>query len=123
MSSFRNILLWAPRLLLIAFALFLVIFSFDVFEEGKSAAATAIDFVKHNVPSMVLGLVVFVAWRREWIGALVCFGLALAYVAWAWGRFPLSVYFVIAGPLCLIATMYALDWQLRKRDTSDFSPN
>ena len=122
MNTLKNILLWAPRLLLIAFALFLVIFSFDVFEEGKSAVAIAIDFVKHNVPSMVLGLVVFAAWRREWIRALVCFGLAFAYVAWAWGRFPLSVYFAIAGPLFLIAAMYALDWQLRKQGSSHFSP-
>ena len=122
MKSLRNILLWAPRLLLIAFALFLVIFSFDVFEDGKSSAAIAIDFVKHNVPSMVLGLVVFAAWRREWVGALVCFGLALAYIVWGWGRFELSVYFVIAGPLALIAAMYAWNWQLRKREAGDFSP-
>lgn len=117
MSSFRDFLLWVPRLLLIAFALFLVLFSFDVFEEGKSAADIAIDFVKHNVPSMVLGLVVIAAWRREWIGALICLVLAFAYVAWAWGRFPLAVYFAIAGPLFLIAVMYALNWKLRKQVT------
>jgi len=117
MTSFRNLLLWMPRLLLIVFALFLVLFSFDVFSEGKSATDTTIAFVKHNVPSIVLGLVVFVAWRREWIGALVCLLLAVAYIAWAWGRFPLSVYFVIAGPLFLIAAMYAANWQLKKQTT------
>lgn len=117
MNSFKNLLLWAPRLLLIAFALFLVLFSFDVFEEGKSATDITIDFVKHNVPSMVLGLVVFAAWRREWIGALVCLVLAFAYIAWAWGRFPLSVYFLIAGPLFLIAAVYAFNWNFRKQAT------
>lgn len=117
MSSFRDFLLWTPRLLLIVFALFLVLFSFDVFGEGKSTAEIAVDFAKHIVPSMVLGLVVFAAWRREWIGALVCLVLAVVYIAWAWGRFPLSVYFVIAGPLFLIAAMYAVNWQFRKQVT------
>jgi len=121
MSSFRKVLLWTPRLLLIAFALFLVIFSFDVFEEGKSAAETAIEFVIHNIPSMILGLVVFAAWRREWVGTLVCLVLAVAYIAWSWGRFPLSVYFIMAGPLVLIAALYAVNWQFRKRAAGAFS--
>ena len=117
MSSFRKFLLWTPRLLLITFALFLVIFSFDVFGEGKSAEEIAIDFLKHNIPSMMLGLVVFAAWHREWVGALVCPVLAAAYIAWSWGRFPLSVYFIMAGSLVLIAVMYAVNWQFRKRAT------
>lgn len=115
MTASRKVLVWAPRLLLIGFALFLVIFSFDVFEQGKSAMETAIAFVIHNIPSMVLGLLVFVAWRREWVGALVCPLLAVAYIVWGWERFPVSVYFVMAGPLVLIAALYAVNWQLRGR--------
>ena len=114
MNSFRKVLLWTPRLLLIAFALFLVIFSFDVFEEGKSVTEIAIEFMQHNIPTLLLGLVVFAAWRREWIGTLVCLVLAVAYIAWSWGRFPLSVYFIMAGPLFLIAVLYAVNWQFRK---------
>jgi hypothetical protein len=119
MSTGRVILAWAPRLLLILFALFLVIFSFDVFEEGKSATQIGTEFFIHNIPSMILGLVVFAAWRREWIGALVCVALALAWVAWAWQRFPLPTYLVtylaIPGPLIIIAALYAVNWRLRSR--------
>lgn len=115
MSTSRKFLMWAPRVLLIVFALFLVIFSFDVFKEGKSATDIAIEFVIHNVPSMLLGLLVFAAWRREWIGALVCLLLGVAYIAWAWDRFPLPVYFIMAGPLFLIAAMYAVNWRFRKQ--------
>jgi hypothetical protein len=115
MTTSRKVLLWAPRLILIIFALFLVIFSFDVFQEGKDATEIAIGFVLHNSPSMMLGLLVFAAWRREWIGALVCLVLAVAYIVWAWGRFPISVYFGIAGPLFLVAVLYAMNWRLRSR--------
>lgn len=115
MSPSRKFLLWTPRLLLIAFALFLVLFSFDVFEEGKSATETVIEFVKHNVPSMILGLVIFAAWRREWIGALVCLMLAVAYIVWAWGQLPLSAWSITVSPLFFIAVLYFVNWKLRKR--------
>jgi hypothetical protein len=32
----------------------------------------------------------------------------MAYIIWAWGRFPLSVYFTIAGPLFLLALLFYL---------------
>jgi hypothetical protein len=103
--------------LLIFFALFLVIFSFDVFEEGKSATEIAIAFFIHNIPSISLGLAVFVAWRREWIGTMVCVVLAVAWIVWARGRFSLSAnfltYLFIPGPLFLIAILYWANWQHR----------
>lgn len=117
MKTFRKILLWTPRILLIAFALFLVTFSFDVFKEGKSAIEIASGFMLHNLPTVLLGLIVFAAWRREWIGALGCLVLAVAYGAWSWGRFPLPVYFIVTGPLFLIAALYTVNWQFRKRAT------
>jgi hypothetical protein len=119
MSSFKKFLLWTPRLLLIAFALFLVIFSFDVFEEGKSVTEIVLGFVLHNIPTMLLGVLVFVAWRREWVGALVCLLLAVAYIAWFWGRFPLSTYFIMAGTLFLVGALYAVNWQFRKRTAGE----
>ena len=109
----RKLLLWAPRLILIVFALFLVVFSFDVFGEGKSATEVALGFILHNIPSIILGLLVFAAWRREWIGASACLVLAVAYIVWAWERFPLSVYFAITGPLFLVAALYAINWWRR----------
>jgi len=116
MITGRAILVWTPRLSLILFALFLIPFSFDVFEEGRSATQIGTAFVLHNIPSMVLGLVVFAAWRREWIGSIACVLVALAWIAWAWGRFPLATYLIMSGPLFLIAMLYAADWWLRTGD-------
>lgn len=114
MKTSRKILLWAPRMLLIAFALFLVIFSLDVFQEGRGAMEIGRAFVVHNIPSLIVGLVVFLAWRREWIGVVACLVLAVAWIVWALGRFPLVTYFIMAGPLFLIAALYAVDWHLRR---------
>ncbi len=115
MKRSRKVLVWAPRLLLIVFALFLVIFSFDVFGEGKGVMETGIAFLVHNIPSLVLGWVVFAAWRREWIGALSCLVLVVAYVVWFWGRFPLAVYFIITGPPLIVAALYVVNWRHRSQ--------
>ena len=98
---------------MILFALFLVIFSLDVLEEGKGAVEIGIGFIVHNIPSLILGLVVFAAWRREWIGILSCLVLAVAYIVWGWGRFPLATYLIMTGPMFIVAALYAVNWQLR----------
>lgn len=54
---------WAPRVLLILFALFLTVFSLDVIEEGKSAGEIAMGLLVHNLPSMLLLAVLALAWR------------------------------------------------------------
>ena len=45
----------------------------------------------------------------------MCLLLAAAYIIWAWGRFWPFVYVVIAGPLAVIAVLYAVNWRLRSR--------
>ena len=109
-------MLWLPRILLILFALFLVIFSFDVFQPGRSAQEIAVGLTMHNIPTALLLLLVAAAWRREWLGALVCSLLGALYIAWAWGRFPLLNHVVIAGPLLVIAAIYAVNWRRRRSD-------
>ena len=107
-------MLWLPRTLLILFALFLTIFSLDVFQPGSSAQEIAVGLALHNIPTAVLLLVVAAAWRREWLGALVCTLLGMLYIAWAWGRFPFTTYVIIAGPLFLVAALYAVNWRHRR---------
>ena len=115
MKTGRTILLWAPRILLIAFGLLLAMFSLDVFKEGQGVVETGLAFVVHNIPSIIVGLVVFAAWRREWFGVVACLVLAAAWIMWALGRFPLVTYFIMTGPLFFIAALYAVNWQLRRR--------
>lgn len=105
---------WTPRVLLILYALFLVIFSLDVFEEGRSTSEIAMGLLIHNLPSLLLLVVLAASWRREWIGAITCAVLGVFYIAWAWGSFPLSAYLAISGPLFLIAILYTLAWRYRK---------
>lgn len=108
-SRKSTVQLWAPRVLTLTFAAFLTIFSLDVFHEGHSAGEIVLNLLAHNLPSLLLLVIVAAAWKRPWIGAAACSMLGTFYIVWAWGTFPLSVYLTISGPLFLAAILYGLN--------------
>ena len=109
----RRTAFWTPRVICILFALFLVLFSFDVFEEGRSVGEMALGLLIHNIPTIALFITLYFAWRREWIGAVVFAGLGALYIVWAWGRFPFMTFALISGPLFLLALLFLLNWIYR----------
>jgi hypothetical protein len=115
----RRLLFWAPRVLSILFAAFLSLFALDVFDEGFGFWGTILALLMHLVPSFLVVAVLAVAWYREWVGGIVFIALGVWYVVSVWGRFPLTTYLVIAGPLVLVGALFLLNWQYRAelRDT------
>ena len=41
--------------------------------------------------------------------------LALSYLGWGWGRFPWSVYVIVAGPPFLLSILFLLNWAYREQ--------
>jgi hypothetical protein len=110
----KRVLFWTPRILTIAFILFLGLFALDVFDEGYGFFGTIVALFMHLIPHMILTLILVVAWRREWVGGILFFGLGVFYILWAWGRFPLAAYVFISGPLFLVGILFLLNWTYRK---------
>ncbi len=108
----RKVLFWTPRAAAILFALFLGIFALDVFGEGLDPWQIALALLLHLVPSLLLLAGALLAWRWEWIGALVLMGWALFYCLSARG-FPLSVYVEIALLPFLLGFLFLLNWLWR----------
>lgn len=110
----KRLLFWTPRILCILFAAFLALFALDVFDEHHGFWDTALALIMHLLPSTILLIVILiVAWRREWIaGALFC-ALAALYIIFFWGRFPWYTYALISGPLLLIGILFFLNWRFR----------
>ncbi len=113
MASRNAFVLWAPRVLTIAFAAFISIFAADVFEHGVGFWKTLGALLLHLIPTFLVLLVLVLSWRREWVGAIAFFALGLAYIVMMWGRFPLATYVVIAGPLFLAGILFLVSWLLR----------
>ena len=115
----KRVLFWTPRILCIFFAAFLSVFALDVFGEGYDLWQTIGALLLHLIPTYIMVIVLVIAWRWEWVGAVLFSALGVFYVIWFWGRFPTIVYFTIAGPLFLMGVLFLFNWiygtQLRTR--------
>ena len=109
----KQSLYWTPRILCLLFAGFLSIFALDVFSEDHGFWQTVAALLMHLIPSAIVVVLLAIAWRWELVGAYVFAALGVLYLLMAWGRFPLSVYFTISGPLFLIAGLFLANWLLR----------
>lgn len=112
-------LFWTPRILCLAFAVFLSLFAFDVFERGRSFWETGLALAIHLIPTAVLLVVLALAWRRDWIGALVFAAAAILYGAGN-TKHPTWI-LIISGPLILIAVLFLANW-LQRRAASGPTP-
>jgi hypothetical protein len=90
----------------IFYACFLSVFSLDVFEQGLGLWKTSLELLIHLIPSLLIILLLLLGRLREWLSGIGFSVLGLAYIYWAWGQFPLSVYFLIAGPLFILASLF-----------------
>lgn len=111
--STKRVLFWAPRVLCILFAMFVSVFALDVFSEGYSFWGTILALLIHLVPTYLVVIALVIAWRWEWVGAILFSALAVFYVIVAWGRFSLDIYLLISGPLVLIAALFLVNWMYR----------
>ena len=107
-----RLLLWIPRLLSILLILFLSIFAFDVFTEYTDFRPLLKALLIHLIPSFILMIAVILAWKWEWIGAVVFIGAGLLYLFTALHR--LDWVLLISGPLFIVGILYLLGWLWRK---------
>lgn len=102
--------IWIPRFFGIAFALFLILFSFDVFENGVNAEAFG-GFLMHSVPSFLLLIFIALSWKTPAATGLlfVLAGLFFlvrfrTYDEWT-SFFVLSVLPAVIGLLFFVASI------------------
>jgi hypothetical protein len=112
-ASAKNLLFWTPRILCLLFAAFLSLFALDVFKESGGFWDITVALLVHLVPSIVLLLLLALAWRWEFAGALLFAALGACYLVFSWGRFHWSTYAVISGPLFLIGALFLFNWRYR----------
>lgn len=111
----RRALYWTPRILSIAFALFLSVFALDVFEGASGFWEVVSALLIHLIPVYVVLLFAAVAWRWEWVGAVAFPALAVLYIVATYGKFPPLNYVIMTGPLFLIAVLFFINWVFRAR--------
>jgi len=107
-------LLWTPRVLGILFILFIGMFALDVFQENHGFWSSVLLFLVHLIPSYILLAILLLCWRWPAAGLLYIV-LAGWYLLKFYGRFPVSVYFVVAGPAVVCGALFVLQFITRRR--------
>jgi hypothetical protein len=113
-ETLKSILYWTPRAASIIFILFVSIFAFDVFGQNYGFWELLWVLFLHLIPSLVLLGALIVAWRYEWVGAVLYIGFAVWYLATMWGRFDWSAYAILAGVPILVGLLFGVGWFYRK---------
>ena len=123
MIKANKFIFWAPRILIILFALFLAIFSFDVFDSCKGFLECALALFMHNLPSLILLVILIICWKYELVGAIV-FGLlgisgiigtiVVTTIIPEGGRF--NPILIIVGIVCtLIGVLFYFGYKQKKK--------
>lgn len=102
----------APRAAAILIILFIGLFSLDVFEMQAPPLELLAGFLIHNIPSILMLILLAFAWKRPVVG-FVAFLIAAAAFALFFVRdiraLPNLVLFVF--PILLIASLFYADWR------------
>ena len=109
----KRVVFWTPRVLCALFAAFVSLFALDVFGEGYGCWGTILALLMHLVPTGIILIALAIAWRWEWIGAILFVALGVWYLIMAWGKFDWITYLLIAGPLFLLGALFLLNWLYR----------
>lgn len=111
---------WAPRILSIIFIAFLALFSLDVFGTGLNFWQTIGAFLMHNIPVFILIAVLWIAWKKEIVGAVAFFLAGILYIvlvfrgAQDW-RMALAWSVQISGVAFLIDGLFLANWLKKNR--------
>jgi hypothetical protein len=116
--QYGSLLHWTPRILGLLFAAFISVFALEAFQENREPWQRFLSFAANLLPAALVLVILALAWRWEWIGAVLYPGLGVFYMLVAWGRFPWSVYFVIAGPLFVLGGLFLANWIYRRRPSA-----
>jgi hypothetical protein len=116
-------LYWTPRILSILFILFLAMFSLEVITPEASFSEIAMGLLIHNIPSLVLLIVLIISWKYEIVGGIVFILAGLLYIIFTFqaGRHwyvVLNWSLTIAGPAFLIGILFMINWFKKKQQSS-----
>lgn len=116
---------WTPRLLGILFILFLGLFSLDVFDVNNeySFFETIIAFFIHNIPSIILLIILLFSWKYEIVGATGYIFAGLIYISFIFWNilstgfewYYLSWALMISGMCFFIGILFLIGWKRRTK--------
>ena len=113
-----------PRILSIIFVLFLTILSGDVFEENLDFWQTVLGLLIHNIPALLLAVIVWISWKYEIVGGIAFILAGIVHMVFSIIRetidpwyITLAISLVLDGPAFLIGILFLVGWFKKKKIT------
>lgn len=113
---------WTPRVLSIFFVLFLALFSLDVFEGNYGFWGTVLALFMHNIPALILLVVLLISWRHEIVGGIGFILAGIAYIGmisaniistgFEW--YYLAWAIQISGIAFLVGILFLIGWSKKR---------
>ncbi|MDX9930188.1 MAG: hypothetical protein RBS37_10095 [Bacteroidales bacterium] len=124
MKKSLSIIHWTPRILCILAILFISMFAFDAFSEGRSFWENLAGFLIHLIPSFVLIALLIVAWKWELVGGIIFGLIGLGFGPWVFIKnfrmnhsvgTSLAIVAAIALPFMLVGILFVISHYMKKK--------
>lgn len=108
-----KIIFWTPRIAGIVIAVFVSLFALDVFDMEGSIWEKIGGFIIHALPAIIMGIVVALAWKRDWLGFVVFLIAAIFFLRFLLGNSEgwLGMILLFSGPMAAIAALFWANWK------------
>lgn len=92
-----------------------MLFSLDIFQPGLTAWQIAIGLFMHNIPALILLIVLIISWKYEIVGGITFILAGLFYIFWLVTMSHFEWYMIswsatISGPAFLIGILFLINW-------------
>jgi hypothetical protein len=102
-------LLWIPRIICILFIAAISLFACDAFGNDTGFWKTLLALLVHLLPTFSMIFLLYLSWKRAWIGGIVFILAGIAFIFWKGVMYP-----VVFIPLFLVGVLFLLRWFFRK---------
>jgi|SRR3989338_9661584 len=122
-KKINKFIFWTPRILVVLFILFLAMFSLDIFEGDYGFWGTILGLFMHNIPVLILSIVLLVSWKHEIVGGIAFILAGILYIAWilmtaittGFEWYYLLWALQISGIAFFIGIMFLIGWFKKKK--------
>ena len=110
-----KIIHWAPRIASILIIFFTSLFSLDVFDMEASPLELLGGFLIHNIPSIVMLILLILAWKRPVVGFLAFTAAGVLFaIFFVRDIYALPNLLLFVFPILLVAGLFYVDWKWLK---------
>jgi hypothetical protein len=126
MSTKIKIVHWTPRILCVLAILFVSLFAADAFDPALTILQQMGGFFIHLVPSFILALFLFIAWKRELTGGIMFVLLGIGFSPGIYYQnlqmnhsvlISLGVILMITFPFFLVGVLFIISHFLKKKQS------